>query len=256
MRITTLNCNGIRSAARKGFFEWLSEQAPDIVCLQETKSQEHQLVDGRFLPDGYHCYFFDAVRKGYSGTAIFSRTRPDKVVRGFGWLPADLEGRYIQADFGNMSVISLYMPSGASGEQRQLFKFEFLEQFLICLRRFASDGRHYVICGDWNMCHKEMDLKNWRANRNKPGFLPQERAWLSHIYEDLGFVDAFRQVNQQEGQYSWWSNRGQARANNTGWRLDYHVVTPAVAARTVDSVIHSDSGFSDHAPVTLTLKDA
>jgi exodeoxyribonuclease III len=255
MQITTFNCNGIRSAARKGFFDWLHVQAPDIVCLQETKAQEHQLTGGPFYPDGYHCAYFDAVKKGYSGTAIYSRVKPDKLVYGFGWDVADMEGRYIQADFGNLSVISLYMPSGSSGEDRQQIKFEFLKRFLPHLESFRRNNRQYIICGDWNMCHKEIDLKNWRANRKNSGFLPEERAWLSHIYEKLGFVDAFRLVNQLPEQYSWWSNRGQARANNVGWRLDYHVITPELVPRVMDSVIYTDSNFSDHAPVTLTLKD-
>ncbi|MBU2098598.1 MAG: exodeoxyribonuclease III [Gammaproteobacteria bacterium] len=255
MRITTLNCNGIRSAAQKGLFEWLHKELPDILCLQETKAQEHQLTQTPFYPKGYHCSFFDAVRKGYSGTAIFSRRQPDRIVRGIGWQLADEEGRYIQADFGNLSVVSLYMPSGSSGSDRQQVKFEFLQRFLLQLREFVNNGRQYVICGDWNMCHKEIDLKNWRANQNKPGFLPEERAWLTHVFDELGFVDAFRLVNKQEGQYSWWSNRGQARANNTGWRLDYHVITPGLVASVVDSVIDAGAGFSDHAPVTLKLKD-
>lgn len=254
MRITTFNCNGIRSAAKKGFFDWVEDFAPDVLCLQETKAQEHQLAGGICYPKGYYCYFFDAVRKGYSGTAIFSRQQPDRVVRGLGWALADAEGRFIQADFGNTSVISVYLPSGSSGEARQQIKFEFLNKLLLRLRSFIVDGRQYIICGDWNMCHREIDIKNWRANRNKPGFLPEERAWLTHLYEDLGFVDAFRLINQQEGQYSWWSNRGQARANNTGWRLDYHVITPDLVSRVVDSVIHTAAGFSDHAPVTLTLR--
>lgn len=255
MRITTFNCNGIRSAAKKGFFEWLNNEAPDIVCLQETKAQEHQLTDGPFYPEGYHCYFFDAVRKGYSGTAIFSRIKPDRVIRGFGWDLADTEGRYIQADFGTLSVISLYMPSGSSGEARQQVKFEFLKRFLLCLEGFLADGRQYIICGDWNMCHQEIDLKNWKANRKNPGFLPEERAWLTHIYDSLGFADAFRLVNKEAEQYSWWSNRGQARAKNVGWRLDYHVITPGLVPQVMDSVIYTGLTFSDHAPVTLTLRD-
>lgn len=253
MRITTFNCNGIRSAARKGFFNWLQKERPDIVCLQETKAQEHQLAQVPFFPDGYYCYFCDADKPGYAGTAILSRLRPDRIVRGFGWQPADSEGRYLQADFGNLSVISLYMPSGASGEQRQQIKIEFLEKFLVRLRKFKDDGRHYVICGDWNMCHKTIDLKNWRANQKKPGFLPAERAWLSYIYDELGYVDAFRLINQQEGQYSWWSARGQARANNTGWRLDYHVITRGLVPQVLDAEIYTGDYFSDHAPVTLTL---
>lgn len=255
MRITTFNCNGIRSAAKKGFFDWLRVEAPDVVCLQETKAQEHQLLDGPFYPEGYHCYFFDAARKGYSGTAIFSKHKPDRVLRGLGWEIADSEARYIQADFGDLSIISLYMPSGSSGDARQSIKFEFLKRLLPVLQGFIRDGRQYVICGDWNMCHKEIDLKNWRANRNKPGFLPEERAWLTHIYEDLGFADAFRLLNPQTEQYSWWSNRGQARANNVGWRLDYHVITPTLVPLVLDSVISTECYFSDHVPVTLTLQE-
>ncbi|MDP2127426.1 MAG: exodeoxyribonuclease III [Pseudohongiella sp.] len=254
MQITTFNCNGIRSAAKKGFFDWLAIQAPDIVCLQETKAQEHQLGGGVFYPEGYHCFYYDALKKGYSGTAIYSRIKPDRVVRGIGWDIADAEGRYIQADFGKLSVVSLYMPSGSSGELRQQIKFEFLARLLPLLLSFRNDGRQYIICGDWNMCHKEIDLKNWRANRNKPGFLPEERSWLTHIYEELGFVDAFRLVNQMPGQYSWWSSRGQARAKNVGWRLDYHVITPELATRVHASAIYTDQNFSDHAPVTLSLR--
>lgn len=254
LRITTFNCNGIRSAARKGFFDWLAHESPDIVCLQETKAQEHQLCEGPFYPEGYHCHYFDAQRPGYSGTAILSRYPPDRVIRGFGWELADAEGRYLQADFGQLSVISLYMPSGSSGEARQQVKFEFLDRFLIHLQKLRDDGRHYVICGDWNMCHQEIDLKNWRANRKNSGFLPEERAWLSQLYDEVGYIDAFRLVNQLPDQYSWWSNRGQARAKNVGWRLDYHVITPALGERVSDSVIYTAENFSDHAPVTLSLK--
>jgi len=254
MRITTFNCNGIRSAARKGFFEWLDKVSPDIVCLQETKAHENQLTEGPFFPEGYHCYFFDAQKKGYSGTAIYAKQKPDRVMRGFGWNIADNEGRYIQADFGNLSVISLYMPSGSSGDERQAIKFAFLDTFLPHLQAFRDDGREYVICADWNMCHKEVDLKNWRANRKNSGFLPEERAWLDFLYDEVGYVDAFRLVNQEADQYSWWSNRGQARANNVGWRLDYHVITPGLTNRVRHVEIYTGEHFSDHAPVTLELK--
>ncbi|MEX0737957.1 MAG: exodeoxyribonuclease III [Pseudohongiella sp.] len=253
IKITTFNCNGVRSAARKGFFQWLNNRCPDIVCLQEIKAQEHQLQEGPFFPEGYHCYYFDAVKKGYSGVAIYSRQQPDRVIRGLGWEPADTEGRYIQADFGDFSVISLYMPSGSSGEHRQAVKFGFLDMFMAHLQRLREDGRDYIICADWNMCHKEIDLKNWRANRKSPGFLPEERAWLDRLYDEVGYVDAFRLVNPAPDQYSWWSNRGQARANNVGWRLDYHVITPALAPAVEAASIYTDEHFSDHAPVTLVL---
>src|SRR5690554_4102936 len=164
MQIMTLNCNGIRAAAKKGFFGWLADKSVDVLCLQETKAQEWQLQSGPFYPDGYHCQYYDAEKKGYAGTAILSRVEPDNVVRGFGWQPADQEGRYLQADFGDLSVISLYLPSGASGEARQKIKFACLEVLWERLAQLVADGRRYVICGDWNMCHKEIDLKNWRAN--------------------------------------------------------------------------------------------
>lgn len=253
IKITTFNCNGVRSAARKGFFAWLKKCNPDIVCLQETKAQEHQLQAGAFFPEGYHCYYFDAEKKGYAGVAIYSRQQPDRVTKGLGWDIADKEGRYIQADFGDVSVISLYMPSGASGSARQAVKFNFLDMFMTHLQRLRGDGRDYIICADWNMCHKAIDLRNWRANRNNPGFLPEERAWLDRLYNEVGYVDAFRLVNQQTDQYSWWSNRGQARVNNVGWRLDYHVITPALVPAVKAASIYTDEYFSDHAPVTLEL---
>jgi len=255
MQIVTLNCNGIRSAARKGFFNWLEAQSPDVVCLQETKAQESQLADQIFSPQPYERYYFDAEKKGYSGTAIYTKKAPDNIIRGLGWDIADREGRYLQADFGNLSVISLYMPSGSSGDERQQIKFQFLELFQDHLRTLRMDGRSYVICGDWNMCHKPIDLKNWKANQNKPGFLPEERAWLDRLYNETGYVDAFRLVNQSPDQYSWWSNRGQARSKNVGWRLDYPVITPELAAKVQDVSIYTEQIFSDHAPVTLTLVD-
>ncbi|HDZ09912.1 exodeoxyribonuclease III [Pseudohongiella sp.] len=251
--ITTFNCNGVRSAARKGFFQWLESQQPDVVCLQETKAQEHQLQEGPFFPAGYHCHYFDAEKKGYAGVAIYSRRQPDRIIKGMGWDITDKEGRYIQADFGDLSVISLYMPSGSSGEARQAVKLRFLANFMAHLQDLRADGREYVICADWNMCHKEIDLKNWRANRKNPGFSPEERAWLDRLYDEVGFVDAFRLVNQAPDQYSWWSNRGQARANNVGWRLDYHVITPALVPAVRAASIYTDEYFSDHAPVTLEM---
>ncbi|WP_237134242.1 exodeoxyribonuclease III [Pseudohongiella sp. O18] len=253
MRITTFNANGIRSAARKGFFDWFADHGADVLCIQETKAQDAQLQDSVFRPEGYYCYYCDAEKKGYSGTAILSRREPDRVQYGLGWEAADSEGRYLQADFGRLSVISLYMPSGSSGEVRQAFKFEFLDRFLPLLKRFRADGREYVICADWNMCHKPIDLKNWRANQKNSGFLPEERAWLDTLYDKVGYVDSFRLVNQQPEQYSWWSNRGQARARNVGWRLDYHVITPGLVPAVKAAGIYTDAFFSDHAPVTLDL---
>ncbi|MDT8429001.1 MAG: exodeoxyribonuclease III [Pseudomonadales bacterium] len=255
MRVMSFNCNGVRSAARKGFFDWLPVADADIVCLQETKAQEQQLTDSVFRPAGYHCFYYDAVKKGYSGTALFSRRKPDRVIRGFGWEQADQEGRYLQADFGDLSVISLYMPSGSSGAERQAIKFEFLERFYPFLQAKREDGRQYIFCADWNICHQEIDLKNWKANQKNSGFLPEERQWLDRIYDELGYQDAFRLINQLPDQYTWWSNRGQARAKNVGWRLDYHVITPNLAASVESAEIYIEQNFSDHAPITMQFRD-
>ena len=251
MIITTFNANGIRAAQRKGFFEWVEKRQPDVLCLQETKAQFHQL-EGReeFFPEGYHYHFFDAEKKGYSGVAIYSRQEPDRIVRGLGWDVVDNEGRYIQADFGDLSVISLYMPSGSSGDHRQQVKYEFLDNFYEVLQDMRRNKRHYIICADWNICHKNIDIRNWKANQKNSGFLPEERAWLDRIYDELGFHDAFRLVNQEPDQYSWWSMRGQARAKNVGWRLDYHVITPELKETAGEAEIYTDENFSDHAPVT------
>ena len=227
MRIITLNANGIRAAARKGFFQWLEQQNPDIVCIQETKAQEHQLTDAIFNPAGYHCFYADAVKKGYSGVAIYSKQKPDNIHIGLGWEAADNEGRYIQADFGKLSVASLYLPSGTSKEERQAFKYEFLDFYLPKLKRQLTDNsREWIIAGDWNIAHKEIDLKNWKANQKNSGFLPEERAWLDKLFDEVGYVDAFRAVNKEADQYTWWSNRGQAWLKNVGWRIDYQIISP------------------------------
>jgi len=251
MRILTLNCNGIRSAARKGFFDWLPSQSPDVVCLQETKAQVHQLEDGGFRPDGYHCYYFDAERKGYSGVAVYSKMKPDRVIRGFGVPEFDGEGRYLELQFGKLSVVSLYLPSGSSGPERQASKFRFLEIFQPYLKRVGKRQRDYVLCGDFNIAHREIDLKNWRSNQKNSGFLPEERAWLDNLFSELGWVDAFREVDPRPEQYTWWSNRGQARAKNVGWRIDYQVVSRTLAGRARAASIYKDSWFSDHAPLTM-----
>lgn len=251
MKITTFNANGIRAAARKGFFDWLEQRQPDVLCVQETKAQEHQL-EGKpeFFPEGYHVYYSDAEKKGYSGVALMSRREPDRVERGLGFEVADTEGRYIRADFGKLSVASLYMPSGTSGDHRQQIKYEFLDRFYRHLKQMKEKGRQYIICADWNICHKEIDLKNWKANQKNSGFLPEERAWLDSIYDALDYRDAFRLVNREAEQYSWWSQRGGARERNVGWRLDYHVVTPGLVDRVGAAEIYTGENFSDHAPVT------
>jgi len=249
--IITCNTNGIRAAARKGFFDWLAQQDADVVCIQETKAQEEQLQDPVFSPPGYHCFYNDAQRKGYSGTALYTRVKPRAVVTQLGWASADTEGRYLQADFDAVSVISLYMPSGSSSDAALAKKLDFMERFYEHLRALRRKRREFIICADWNICHQPIDLKNWKANQKNSGFLPEERAWLDRVYEELGYCDAFRLVNQEPEQYTWWSNRGQAWANNVGWRLDYHVITPGLQPRVRAAEIYTAQRFSDHAPQTM-----
>lgn len=247
-RIITANTNGIRAAARKGFFDWLAREQADVVCIQETKAQADQLEDPVFHPEGYHCFYNDAVKKGYSGTALYSRVKPRKITTSLGWEPVDSQGRYLQADFDGISVISLYVPSGSSGEEAQARKNVFMDQFFEHLKVLRRKRREFVICADWNICHREIDLKNWRANRKNSGFLPHEREWLDKVYDELKYIDSFRLVNQEPEQYTWWSNRGQAWANNTGWRLDYQMITPGLENRVEGASIYKDERFSDHAP--------
>ncbi|MGD8643397.1 MAG: exodeoxyribonuclease III [Chromatiales bacterium] len=251
MRVITLNANGIRAAARKGFFDWLPDQDADFVCIQETKAQEHQLTDEAFWPQGYHCYYFDAQRPGYSGVAVYSRLEPSEVISGFGVEEFDNEGRYLELRIGRLSIVSLYAPSGSSGPERQASKDRFLDAFGEHLRVLRRKRRRFVICGDWNIAHKQIDLKNWRSNQKNSGFLPHERAWMDQLFDDIGFVDAFRVVNQAPEQYTWWSNRGQAWAKNVGWRIDYQVTSPTLRDAVRAASIYKDQRFSDHAPLTI-----
>ncbi|MEE8196576.1 MAG: exodeoxyribonuclease III [Acidiferrobacterales bacterium] len=251
MRIVSINLNGIRAAAAKGFYGWLSRQDADVVCLQELRAQVEQLTAQMLAPRGYHGYFHDAEKKGYSGVAVYCRRQPDRIRMGMGWPDMDAEGRYIQADFGELSVTSVYLPSGTSGEARQAVKFSFLDRFMPFLHALRRDGREYILCGDWNIAHKEIDLKNWRANQTHSGFLPEERAWMEKLFNEVGFVDVFRRLNPEPEQYTWWSNRGQAWAKNVGWRIDYHVATPGIAQTARAESIYKRKRFSDHAPLII-----
>ena len=251
MRIITLNANGIRSAARKGFFTWLSRQSADVVCLQETRAQIHQLDDSIFHPRRFACFYEDAEKKGYSGVALYARRQPDEVIRGFGSVEFDAEGRYLEARFGNLSIVSLYVPSGSSSEERQAAKFRFMEEFNQHLENMTANGRDCIICGDWNVAHRKIDLKNWRSNQKNSGFLPEERAWMDEIFGERAFVDAFRELNPAADQYTWWSNRGRARENNVGWRIDYQVLSRALKGTARRARIYKDKWFSDHAPLII-----
>ena len=251
LRIITLNLNGIRSAVSKGFLDWLAAQNADVVCMQEVKAQLPDLAPTILNPDSYCGHFSCAEKKGYSGVGLYCRQPPDKVIAGFGSREFDSEGRYLRADFGKFSVISVYQPSGSSSDERQQAKFRFMREFMPHLARLKASGRETLICGDWNIAHKEIDLKNWRGNQKNSGFLPEERAWLSEVFDRLGWVDVFRRLDPRPEQYTWWSNRGQAWAKNVGWRIDYQIATAGIAARAQKSAIYKAQRFSDHAPLTI-----
>ncbi len=251
MRIISANLNGIRSAANKGFFSWLDTAKADIVCIQETKAQAHQLDAAVFHPAGWHRYLFDAERPGYSGTAIYSRQQPDAVTSGLGFPLCDTEGRWLEARFGDLTVVSLYLPSGSASEAAQARKDVFLTELMPRLQARRAAGESLIICGDWNIAHHEIDLKNWKGNVKNSGFLPHERAWLTTLFDDVGYVDAFRQVDPRPDRYTWWSNRGQAYAKNVGWRIDYHIVSPDLSSRIRHAEIYTEQKFSDHAPLIL-----
>ncbi len=250
-RIITANVNGIRASEKKGFFDWLKTQDADVVCLQEIKAQENQL-DERFYPKQYHCFYQSAEKKGYSGTAIFSKQAPIQVIKQSPWDDINFEGRFIQADFQDFSVISIYIHSGSAKQERQDLKMEFLTQrFMPYLKELAQSGKRVIICGDVNIVHQERDIKNWKANQKNSGCLPEERAWLDELFFEVGFIDAFREINDEAHQYTWWSNRGQAWANNVGWRIDYQILTPNLKDTVQNAHIYKDQRFSDHAPLVM-----
>jgi exodeoxyribonuclease-3 len=254
MKVISLNANGIRSAAKKGLFDWLAKQKADFLCVQETKAQHSDIEhDEVFFPKGWVATFVDARKKGYSGVALYARQAPDAVLTTLGAAEFDDEGRYLELRFGPLSVVSLYAPSGSAGPERQASKDRFLEFFLPKLREWRASGRDYVICGDWNIAHRNIDLKNWRSNQKNSGFLPHERAWLDRVFGEVGFVDGYRHLHPDtEGEsYTWWSARGAAWEKNVGWRIDYQVVTPGLAARLKRASVYKVERFSDHAPLIL-----
>lgn len=251
MRVISFNANGIRAAFRKGFFDWLAEQQADFVCIQETKAQKAQLTDPAFFPADYHCYYHDAEQKGYSGVALYARQPPERVQVGLDWPEFDCEGRYVAAHYPELTVASLYLPSGTSGAARQQIKYGFMADLMPYFQAMLADSREYVLCGDWNIAHKPIDLKNWKSNQKNSGFLPDERAWLDRLFDELGLVDAFRVVNQQADEYTWWSFRGQAWSKNVGWRIDYQIITPGLRDKVRAAWVYRDERFSDHAPLVI-----
>jgi len=250
MKVISVNTNGIRAAAKKGFFDWLKTQEADFVCIQETKAQVHQLTDEIFSPTRYVSYC-DALKKGYSGTAIYSKHKPLDIINAYGDEEFDNEGRYLEYRFKNLSVISLYAPSGSSSPERQQAKFRFMDSFMKHLITLKSEQRDIIICGDWNIAHHECDIKNWKNNKKNSGFLPEERAWLTELFDDVGYVDAFRTIEQEEHAYTWWSQRGAAYDNNVGWRIDYHIVSNSLKDKITRTEIYKEQKFSDHAPLIM-----
>ncbi len=252
MRIISFNANGIRSATGKGFFRWFAKQDADVLCLQETKAQEDQISERAYRPRGYHRFLCDArSKKGYSGVAIFCRREPDDVRRSLGFSPFDEEGRYIEVRMGRLSIVSLYLPSGSSSEERQQFKFQCMDFFTDVLKSWQASDRKYVICGDWNIVHTRRDIKNWTSNQKNSGCLPEERAWLDRLFFEQGWVDSYRRLRPTGEDYTWWSQRGAARAKNVGWRIDYQVVSANLADRLRDCSIAAMPKFSDHAPYAV-----
>lgn len=264
LRIVSLNLNGIRSAAKKGVFPWLAQQDADLLCVQELKAQADDMTAEFLAPEDargpWHGHFHYAEKKGYSGAGVYTRHAPVSVTMGFGSPEFDAEGRLVRTDLDlpglKLGAISLYLPSGSSSPERQEAKFRFLDVFFPQIQALRAEGREIVLCGDWNIAHKEIDLKNWKSNQKNSGFLPDERAWLDRLFGAGGYSDGFRQVNQEADQYTWWSNRGQARAKNVGWRIDYHVVSRALASKVKAASIHTATRFSDHAPLTLDYEIA
>lgn len=250
-RIICANLNGIRSASSKGFFDWLGTQDADFVCVQELKAQLDNMQPEFITPHGLTGHFHYAQKKGYSGVGLYTRATPDEVIIGFDDGEFDAEGRYVEARFGKLSVISVYFPSGSSAPERQEAKFRFLALFLPHIAALRAQGRELIICGDVNIAHQEIDLKNWKGNLKNSGFLPEERAWLSQFLNEVELNDVFRTLEPETHQYTWWSNRGQARANNVGWRIDYQLVTPDVMKHATTTSVFTTQMFSDHAPIIM-----
>jgi len=253
MRIITLNLNGIRSAAAKGFYPWIAKQGADLICLQELKAQAADLTPAMLEPRGYAGHFHFADKKGYSGVGVYARRQPDRVVAGLGIPDIDSEGRYLEIRYDRLRVVSVYLPSGSSSDERQAAKFSFMKRFVPHLKKLAGSGDEVILCGDWNIAHQAIDLKNWKSNQKNSGFLPEERAWLSQVFERLGYVDVYRRLypaHTGEG-YTWWSNRGQAWAKNVGWRIDYQIATLRIAAQARSATVYKAKRFSDHAPLSV-----
>jgi exodeoxyribonuclease-3 len=253
MKIITYNVNGIRAAIQKGFLNWLSETDPDILLLQETKAQPDQIPVLDFEMLGYRNYWHSAQKKGYSGVAILTKREPDRIVTGMGMKMYDDEGRFLRADYGDLSVVSVYHPSGSSGDHRQDFKMKWLDDFQTYVNELRKERPFLVISGDYNICHKPIDIHDPVGNAKNSGFLPEEREWMSKFL-DSGFIDTFRHFNKDPHHYTWWSYRVDARSRNLGWRIDYHMVTDNLESRLKNAYIMPEAVHSDHCPAVVEVK--
>jgi exodeoxyribonuclease-3 len=254
MKIITYNVNGIRAAIGKGLLEWIDEVKPDVICLQETKAQPEQIPTLSFQELGYHCYYFSAKKKGYSGVAILSKQEPAKVVYGMNIPKYDDEGRFLRADFGDLSIVSVYHPSGSSGDERQTFKMTWLDDFYAYIHELIKTRPNLILCGDFNICHKHVDIHDPVSNAKSSGFLPEEREWMDKFINS-GFIDTFRFFNQEPHQYTWWSFRSNAREKNLGWRIDYNMASLPLKDKLERSVILPLAEHSDHCPVLLEVNN-
>ncbi len=254
MEVVSYNVNGIRAAINKGFVEWLQEMSPDVLCIQETKARPEQFDVSLFEEMGYNCYWHSADKKGYSGVGLLSKTKPDNVVIGIGNEKYDAEGRFIRADFGDITIISVYHPSGTTGTVRQDFKMEWLYYFQDFINELKKERPKIIVSGDFNICHKEIDINHPKRHTKSSGFLPEEREWVSNFIES-GFVDSFREFDKSPEKYSWWSYRAQSRLKNLGWRIDYHFVSEALKDRLSNAAIWADVEHSDHCPVYVKIKE-
>ena len=251
-RIFSYNVNGIRAAVNKGLPGWVKSEQPDVLCIQESKARKDQVDEDLFLKMGYNDYWHSAEKKGYSGVIIASREKPDHVEYGMGNPGYDGEGRIIRADYGPVSIMNVYIPSGTTGDVRQDFKMEFLEDFQAYLNALREERPKLLVCGDFNIAHREIDIHNPVSNKNTSGFLPEERAWVDRFL-DSGFIDSYRKFNEDNVGYSWWSYRANSKAKNLGWRLDYHMVTESLAKDAVNAGIMNQVHHSDHCPVWIDL---
>lgn len=251
MRVMTLNVQGIQQAAEKGFFDWMVEQDADVVCLQDIRAKEYELDDAVFHPEGYFAYFFDAFEDNYSGVALYCKTPPKAIMTGLGFEQCDFHGRYIQADYDTVSIASMSIPQGDSSDSAQSQKFHYLEEMMGVLQKTLRKRRQFIFCGNWNIAHRTSDISNWYVNQKQSGFLPEERQWIDMVFDEMGYIDAFREINREDHQFTWVPQESRDKNLNEGARIDYQVVTKGLRKLIRNAEIHTTENFSEHYPMTI-----